>query len=94
MLDVLVSLGCLSLQVVVPYIKVKLDRVYSKLQEIDDATPLTWWRGCGLRQVAAVMFFRVYPYLKAGFEVCAITQFFLQRERERVCLVCLFLSVF
>ena len=52
-----------------PYLKVKLDHAYLKLQEIDDTTPLTWWRGCGTRRTAAVVFFRVYPYVSSLWEV-------------------------
>ena len=52
-----------------PYFKVKLDHVYYKLQEIDDAMPLQWWSGCGLKHTAAVIFFRLYPYLCSLWEV-------------------------
>lgn len=52
-----------------PYVKAKLDNIYSRLQEVDDATPLQWWSGCGLRHAAAVLFFRIYPYACSLWEV-------------------------
>lgn len=60
-----------------PYLKVKLDHVYLKLQEIDDATPLRLWHGCGLKHAAAVLFFRVYPYLCCLWEVSGTPTVFI-----------------
>lgn len=60
------------MQAFVPYLKTKLDQVFLRLQAIDDATPLGWWRGAGAGRLVAVLFFRTHPYFKCIWEVSVL----------------------
>ncbi len=56
---------CLPLmQCAVPYLKVKLDRLFSRLQEEDDQLSIGWWSGS-----LKYTYFSLYPYLSALWQV-------------------------
>ena len=52
-----------------PYVIVKFERLYVKLQEEDDATPLSWQRRDGGKKLAKVLFFKTHPYFVSLWEV-------------------------
>ncbi|XP_064405987.1 putative peroxisome assembly protein 12 [Halichondria panicea] len=54
---IVLSLLCLC---AVPYLKVKLDRLFSVLQEEDDQLSIGWWSGS-----LKYSYFSLYPYLSA-----------------------------
>ena len=55
---------CYPLQCAVPYLKVKLDRLFSVLQEEDDQLSIGWWSGS-----LKYSYFSLYPYLSALWQV-------------------------
>ena len=57
------------LQVAVPYLIVKMDSLYSRLQEENDITVLSWQRGQDTGILLKLLFFKAYPYLHALWEV-------------------------
>ena len=62
----------LNLQSLVPYLKVKLDHLFLTFQEEDDSVSISWHRGDGGVSLSKYMFFKVYPYLSALWQVGGI----------------------
>jgi len=58
----LLSLLCLT---VVPYLVVKMDRLYLHLQEENDAMRITWNSGKGPKSLGKLLYFVIYPYIQS-----------------------------
>ena len=50
----------------VSYLKVKLDILFLRIQEEDDAVPI---RGDNRKQLAKLVFYKIYPYIAALWTV-------------------------
>jgi peroxin-12 len=68
------SLVCL---VMVPYLKVKVERLYSSLTDENDSTPITWHRGQSTKQLLKFVIFYTVPYLQSVWTL----SFFIFRFR-------------
>ncbi len=58
-----------SLQAVVPYLMVKLDRVYYQLLEENDSSIIHWRCGDRLKLLLKFLYFKTYPYIYTLWEV-------------------------
>ena len=59
-----------SHQLVIPYARVKLDRLHARLVDEDYAAAISWQWGDGVIRLLKVVFFKMYPNLLAFWEVC------------------------
>ena len=53
----------------IPYIIVKFERLFTWLQEEDDSAPLSWRRGEGGKKLAKFVIFKLHPYITSLWEV-------------------------
>ena len=59
----------LLMQVGVPYLKVKVERLHSILTDENDSTPITLQRGQSTKQLLKFIVFKMVPYLQSMWTV-------------------------
>ena len=73
------------MQVLVPYLKVKVERLYSILTVENDSSRITWSRGQSVKRLLKFIMFKAVPYLQSLWIVSEIISGKIEHILHRLC---------